>query len=101
MKNINFNTILDRNKIKEEIKNILINFENKKKDISYKRGLYIYGSPGSGKTEFIMDLLHELNYDIIKYDTSDVRNKCEIESLTSENFSDKSVISLLKKKRNQ
>jgi len=98
MKNINFNTILDRNKIKEEIKNILINFENKKKDISYKRGLYIYGSPGSGKTEFIMDLLHELNYDIIKYDTSDVRNKCAIESLTSENFSDKSVISLLKKK---
>ena len=98
MKNINFNTILDRNKIKEEIKNILINFENKKKDISYKRGLYIYGSPGSGKTEFIMDLLHELNYDIIKYDTSDVRNKCAIETLTSENFSDKSVISLLKKK---
>jgi len=98
MKNINFNTILDRNKIKEEIKNILINFENKKKDISYKRGLYIYGSPGSGKTEFIMDLLDELNYDIIKYDTSDVRNKCAIESLTSENFSDKSVISLLKKK---
>ena len=98
MKNIDFNTILDRNKIKKEIIDILINFENKKKDISHKRGLYIYGSPGSGKTEFITGLLHELNYDIIKYDTSDVRNKGAIETLTSENISDKSVLSLLKKK---
>ena len=31
MKNIDFNTILDRNKIKKEIIDILINFENKKK----------------------------------------------------------------------
>ena len=98
MKNIDFNTILDRNKIKNEIIDILINFEKKKKDISHKRGLYIYGLPGSGKTEFITGLLHELNYDIIKYDTSDVRNKGAIETLTSENISDKSVLSLLKKK---
>jgi len=98
MKNIDFNTILDRNKIKKEINDILINFEKNKKDISHKRGLYIYGSPGSGKTEFITRLLHELNYDIIKYDTSDVRNKCVIETLTSENISDKSVLGLLNKK---
>ena len=97
MKNIDFNTILDRNKIKKEIIDILINFEKKKKDISHKRGLYIYGLPGSGKTEFITGLLQELNYDIINYDTSDVRNKGAIESLTSDNISDKSVLSLLKK----
>ena len=42
MKNIDFNTILDRNKIKNEIIDILINFEKKKKDISHKRGLYIW-----------------------------------------------------------
>jgi len=97
MKNIDFNTILDRNKIKKEIIDILINFEKKKNDISHKRGLYIYGLPGSGKTEFITGLLQELNYDIINYDTSDVRNKGIIESLTSDNISDKSVLSLLKK----
>lgn len=97
MKNIDFNTILNRNEIKNEIKNILNNFEKKKKDLSHKRGIYIYGLPGSGKTEFITGLLQEMNYDIISYDTSDIRNKGAIESLTSDNISDKSVISLLKK----
>ena len=100
MNNISFNTILNRDEIKEEIISFLLNFEAEKQNIICKRGLYIYGSPGSGKTEFVLRLLKELNYDIIKYDTSDVRNKNVIETLTKENMADKSVINLLNKKKN-
>ena len=49
---------------------------------------------GSGKTEFVMDILKDLNYDIIKYDAGDIRNKSIIETITKHNMGDKNVISL-------
>ena len=98
MHTINYNTILNRTSISKEIKNILSQFEKNKHDLTFKRGIYIYGSPGSGKTEFVMNLLRELNYDIIKFDAGDIRNKHIIDTITKNNMSDKSVISLLTKK---
>lgn len=98
MQDINYNSILKRESISESIKNILIQFEKNKQNLIFKRGIYIYGAPGSGKTQFAINLLNDLNYDIIKYDAGDIRNKAVIDTITKNNMSDKSVISLLKKK---
>ena len=98
MENINLNEILDREKMKNEIKQILINFEKDKSELNIKRGLYIYGAPGCGKTNFVMEILKELNYDVIKYDAGDIRNKNIIDTITKNNISDKNIISLFYKK---
>ena len=61
-----------------------------------KKGIYIYGSPGCGKTEFVNSLLKELNYDVISYDAGDVRNKILIENMTSNNISSYNVLQMMK-----
>ena len=96
---INFNKILDRENIAENISNILRNFEENKKDLLEKRGIYIYGESGIGKTTFVNNILKKMNYDIIYYDAGDIRNKNVIETITKNNISDKSVLSLFKKKK--
>jgi hypothetical protein len=98
MQPINYNSILNREFIALSIKNLLLQFEKNKQNYSFKRGLYIYGAPGSGKTEFVMNLLKDLNYDIIKYDAGDIRNKNIIDNITKNKMSDKSVVSLLQQK---
>jgi hypothetical protein len=98
MQSINYNAILNRETISQSIKNLLTQFEQNKCNFSFKRGIYIYGAPGSGKTQFVINLLNELNYDIIKYDAGDIRNKSIIDTITKNNMSDKSVVSLLQKK---
>ena len=47
------NEILDRNSIAIEIKKILNEFDQNCSALTYKKGIYIYGSPGCGKTHFI------------------------------------------------
>jgi hypothetical protein len=59
-----------------------------------KRGIYIYGNPGSGKTYFINKLMKDINYDTIIYDASDIRNKSIIEGITKYNMSDRNIINL-------
>jgi len=84
--------ILDREHIKLEIKSILNSFEENCNNIFFKKGIYIYGSPGCGKTEFVTEILKEMNYDIIKYDAGDVRNKSLIDTITSNNISNYNVL---------
>ena len=98
MELIDFNSILNRKKTCENIKNFLKEFEKNKHDLSFKRGIYIYGNPGTGKTTFIEQLLKEIDYDIIKYDAGDIRNKSIIDTITKHNMADKNVLSLLHKK---
>lgn len=98
MEHIDINFLLNRNVEVNKIKDILKDFEQNKNSLSIKRGLYIYGNPGSGKTTFITNILKELDYDIIKYDTGDIRNKTIIESITKHNMSDKNIISMFYKK---
>jgi len=98
MDKINFNQILGREQIYENIKQFLCEFQEKKKDLTFKRGIYIYGNPGSGKTEFVVRLLRELNYDVIKYDAGDMRNTMKIDAITQHNISDKNIMSVFQKK---
>jgi dephospho-CoA kinase len=97
MQNININHIFDRDKIANEIKLLLLSFDDNCKNIKFKKGIYVYGSPGSGKSEFVMKLLKELNYDVIKYDAGDVRNKSLIDTITSNNISNRNVLQMMTK----
>jgi replication factor C subunit 1 len=89
---------LDRNQITQDITNILTNYEENCKDIHFKKGIYLYGSPGSGKTHFMTTLLKSLNFDVIKYDAGDVRNKALIDTITSNNMSSQNVLQLMARK---
>jgi hypothetical protein len=99
MDNINFNTALNRETVVTDITNFLSYFENNKKNLSIKRGIYLYGAPGSGKTYFIQELLKKIGYDIITYDAGDIRNKSIIDNITQNNMTDTNVLSLLTKKK--
>jgi DNA polymerase III delta prime subunit len=98
MEKLDINTILERNNNVSSIKEILQNFEANKNNILFKRGIYIYGEPGTGKTTFITNILKELDYDIIKYDAGDIRNTTVIEDITKHNMSDKNIMSLFNQK---
>jgi DNA polymerase III delta prime subunit len=98
METLNINNLLNREEEANKIKHILKNFEQNKHNLSTKKGIYIYGDPGSGKSTFVINILKELDYDIIKYDAGDIRNKCIIETITKHNMSDKNIMSLFHKK---
>ena len=95
MDNLIFNKILNRESITKEIVSFLTNFEKNKQDLSITRGIYIYGNSGIGKTYFIQKLLTSINYDIIGYNSSNIRNKSAIELITKNNISDTNVFSML------
>tara|TARA_B100001059_G_C17818835_1_gene576967 strand:+ start:111 stop:1430 length:1320 start_codon:yes stop_codon:yes gene_type:complete len=98
MELIDINNELNRNELAENIKDALFNFEENKHILTTKRGIYIYGNPGTGKTLFIEGILKSINYDIIKYDAGDIRNKNIIDTITKHNMSDTNVLSMLQKK---
>ncbi len=94
----NFNNILQREPIYEEIKKILNSYEENSHNINFKKGIYIQGSVGCGKTKFITNLLEDLDYDIVNYDAGDVRNKSLMDTITSDNMSNRNVLHLMKGK---
>ena len=98
MNSININEIFEREIIANEIKQILLSFDENYKNVNYKKGIYIYGSPGCGKTHFAMNILKELDYDVVKYDAGDVRNKGLIDTITSNNVSNRNVLQMMTKK---
>ena len=98
MEKLNINHFLNRDEEANKIKTILKDFELNKNNLITKRGLYIHGDPGSGKTTFIVNILKELDYDIIKYDAGDIRNKTIIDTITKHNMADRNVMSMFYKK---
>jgi DNA polymerase III delta prime subunit len=97
MDKININKILNREKIAEQITTLLASFENNVNNKTKKNGIYIFGQPGSGKTSFIIKLLNDLNYDVIKFDAGDIRNASVIEDITKHNMSNQNVLSMFNK----
>jgi len=98
MEKLNLNHILGREDDVLKIKSFLKEYEENKSNLLTKKGIYIYGDPGTGKTTFITNILKDLNYDIIKYDAGDVRNKSIIDTITKHNMSDTNIMSLFNKK---
>jgi len=92
MENLELNRILDRLETENRIESILSNFSINN---NAKKGIYIYGDNGIGKTKFIFDLLKKNNYDILYFDNSIIRNKNLIETICSNNLSNKNIYSLL------
>jgi hypothetical protein len=99
MEQLNLNNILERNNEEKCLIESLEYFEQNKKNVLTKRGIYIYGAPGSGKTFFVKNILKKLNYDVIGFDAGDVRNKTIIENITKNNMSDTNIISMFKKEK--
>ena len=101
MDQLNINVLLNRHNQESEIINCLNEFETNKLNLNLKvkRGVYVYGPPGIGKTYFVKDILKKLNYDIIKYDAGDIRNKNIIDTITKHNMSDVNVLSLFQTKK--
>jgi len=98
MDTINLNKILGRESLEKQIIDYLNYFEENKHDLLTRRGLYIYGNPGVGKTQFVKTILKKLDYDIISFDAGDVRNKSAIDKITKHNMSDKNIMNLFYKK---
>jgi DNA polymerase III delta prime subunit len=98
MEQLNVNTILNRDSQAAQIKEILREFENNKHNPNFKKGFYVCGDPGTGKTTFVVNILNELGYDIVKYDAGDIRNKSVIDEITERNMSDKNIMSMFNKK---
>jgi hypothetical protein len=99
MNQLDINTILNRKEEEKQLCDILNIFEKEKNNMKTKRGIYIYGNPGTGKTIFVKNILKQLKYDIISFDAGDFRNKHVIDTITKHNMSDKNVISLFKKEK--
>lgn len=95
MDNIDINQICGRETLALQIQGILQSFDERATDITFKKGIYLYGSPGSGKTKFVVNLLKKLDYDVIKYDAGDVRNKSLIDTITSNNISSQNVLDMM------
>ena len=65
MEQLNLNNILERNKEEKCLIESLEYFEKNKKNVLTKRGLYIYGAPGSGKTYFVKNILKKLTKNLV------------------------------------
>jgi SpoVK/Ycf46/Vps4 family AAA+-type ATPase len=99
MENINMNEILCRQEAKKTLQAYVETFYNKSlNNKTQKRGLYLFGKSGIGKTFFVKRTLEELNYDVILYDAGESRNKSIIESISNTNLSSVNIMSMLEKK---
>ena len=90
------NEYFHRDTTKQDIIEILKNFSSSN---TSKKGIYVYGTPGSGKTEFEKDILKEMDYDTIVYDAGDVRNKVLFANIDSNHISNCNVLDLMKRKK--
>ena len=99
MEQLNLNYLLNRLHEEEELIKHLKYFEENKVNVLTRRGIYIYGAPGCGKSVFVKKVLKKLDYDIITYDAGDVRNRAVIDEITKHNMSDINILSLFKKKK--
>lgn len=97
MDTLDINDILNRKQIENDFKIKLLDFENNKTNLRTKRGFFFYGNPGVGKSHFVKEILTSMGYDIVLYDSGDIRNKATIESITKFNMTDKNILSLFTK----
>lgn len=98
MDKLNMNSLLGRTELAERITGILMGALSAKGDLTVRKGLYISGKPGCGKTRFISDILDNAGLDMVSFDAGDIRNKSVIETLTRDNMANHNVLSMFGKK---
>lgn len=98
MDELNLLNILNREQQANHMSSLLDDFNKNKHNSNIKRGIYVFGKPGTGKTMFVREVLNKLNYDIISYDAGDIRNKSIIDTITKHNMTDRNVMSMFHKK---
>jgi hypothetical protein len=87
-------SFIERKKQTQQFKQLLVDYENNKHDLTYSKGIYLFGESGTGKSTFVRSLLKELDYDIIYYDAGDIRNKSIIDTITKHNMSNVNILSM-------
>jgi hypothetical protein len=90
------NHCLERLTIRESIRKLLLEFDSSQ---ITKKGIYVYGTPGSGKSRFVTELLASMGYDTIVYDAGDVRNKTLFSNIDSNHISNYNVLDLMNRKK--
>lgn len=98
MEKLDLVKILKRESLVDSLVNKLQLFFMTRDNLSSKRGFYVYGAPGTGKTELVMRSLKAAGFDAIRYDAGDIRNKNVIESITKNQMADVNIMSLWKMK---
>jgi DNA polymerase III delta prime subunit len=90
----NLDEILIPDKSITQIKEWISNFEKNKNKI-----LLLYGPPGVGKTTLSNIILKQYKYDIIEFNTSDVRNQKLIKEKLNDIFNKQNILSIMNKKK--
>jgi len=96
MEKLDLTKVLKREQIVEALVNKLQMFFMTRDNLSTKRGFYVYGAPGTGKTQLVMRSLMSAGFDAVRYDAGDIRNKNVIESITKNQMADVNIMSLWK-----
>jgi len=96
-----YNEILGRTEIANQIADFLTRFQEIRQDVEQKKGVYIYGASGIGKTQFVLSIIRKMGYDPILYDAGDIRNKTFMDSIASQYLSTNNVLQLFRKQPKQ
>lgn len=92
------NIILDNEYVKK-CDSFLKQFESNKIDKNFKKGLYIYGDYGIGKTTFIKSYLKMKNYEVIYIDYINDEIKKNIEQIVNNQISSTCIMSHFRNKK--
>ena len=72
-----FSKFIDTQKYENDFDDFFTNFYNDEKNS--KRGIFVYGKSGVGKTHFVKEYLKKNNYDPIFYEPYEQRNKSSLQ----------------------
>lgn len=85
--------VFNREKTDKEIEDFLEIFYKNSYDSNIKRGVYLYGKHGIGKTAYIENILKNNNYEMLRFNASDFSKKDLLTTLSSECMGDTCVLS--------
>lgn len=95
---MNIGDYLNRTKPRENLENLMREFDLHKNNSLYKRGIYVYGPPGSGKSYFVNEVLTNMGYDVIKYNAVENRGNI-ITTITGHEITDNNIMKCFYRKK--